>query len=635
MSLIKANVHQVGDYTLTNEGGKLVINQGTPDTVLNPVATFGTDGLEVDNKLLSGTSGSSLVGYDSGTVQDVLDGAVSKTDYVELRAYTGRAKRVYVTGLLVTAKPAGIAGVFQYDPTDTTSADNGGTIIVLADGRRFKRDFDGDFHAGWFEVDGKNQTDNTAKITKAIAATTYGGNLVFHPGTFLHTGIQINKSINIIGSGRYATKLKNTSTGDSVTFSPNVERGSFRDIAVFGDGESPYGALAYSGKGFVFADNAVIWTFERVWMRGHGDHFFYADGSGDVNNINIIDCQLEWGKKSAIHFIQNSTANQINAINVEKCNISGFEINGIEVWGQSINIKNNSIQACKNRGIVADGLISAAGLSSLRVINIEGNYFELCNNGYIHLRAVNSPYPRYLIGVNISGNYGDYGKIPGTTVDEAAVALVKVEAPDWYAFDNLQVSSFTYESNNFFSSTFPTTLGAILDGSNVLSFDSKISRTLQGGLTSWAVLHKNLGAARILDNWSNRQVLKGISACVSHTYTQEKSPSVTATTDFVFDVRNAEKGNIIYVGVPVETDSTSYTVSIIKKHRPIGSVAAYSTTTVTNIAGKSGNGLSELVGNSLNGVLTQYDDFYLVVRVSFQSAATYCYIHNPIIGYIN
>lgn len=152
MSLIKANAHQVGDYTLTNEGGKLIINQGTPDTVLNPVGTFGLNGLE----------------YDGAGINDVLDGAVSKADYVELRAYTGRAKRIYITGVLVTAKPAGIAGVFQYDTTDTTSLDDGGTIIVLADGRRFKRDFDDVVIVDWFETSGNGTGNDASAIQKAI-----------------------------------------------------------------------------------------------------------------------------------------------------------------------------------------------------------------------------------------------------------------------------------------------------------------------------------------------------------------------------------------------------------------------------------------------------------------------------------
>lgn len=72
MSLIKANAHQVGDYTLTNEGGKLVINQGTPDTVLNPVGVFGLNGLEVEGgtvqsvlDTISGPNGAASVGYMS------------------------------------------------------------------------------------------------------------------------------------------------------------------------------------------------------------------------------------------------------------------------------------------------------------------------------------------------------------------------------------------------------------------------------------------------------------------------------------------------------------------------------------------------------------------------------------------
>lgn len=125
---------------------------------------------DINTANLAASSGSSLVGYDGGTVQDVLDGAVSRTDYADLRAYTGRAKRIYITGILATVKPSGIAGVFQYDVTDTTSADNGGTIIVGADGRRWKRDFTGAANVAWFEAVGDGITQSSNQILSALAA---------------------------------------------------------------------------------------------------------------------------------------------------------------------------------------------------------------------------------------------------------------------------------------------------------------------------------------------------------------------------------------------------------------------------------------------------------------------------------
>lgn len=245
MSLIKANAHQVGDYTLTNAGGKLVVNQGTPDTVLNPVATFGLDGLEVDGKPLSGTSGSSLVGYDTGTVQDVLDGAKSLQDYAALRTYTGRAKRVYITGLLATAKPAGIAGTFQYDSTDTTSADNGGTIIVGANGRRWKRDFDGAVNIRWFgakgDWDGTNGTDDTSAIQAAInfllskkTVSNIGVGKLYGPkGNYLVNGtVTVNSVYGFVfeGDGTSATTITRTSDSGNLFSITGYGRVSFRDM---------------------------------------------------------------------------------------------------------------------------------------------------------------------------------------------------------------------------------------------------------------------------------------------------------------------------------------------------------------------------------------------------------------------
>lgn len=117
---------------------------------------------------LAATDGASLVGYDTGTVQDALDGAKSLQDYAALRAYTGRATRIYITGPLVTKKPDGIHGVFQYDQTDTTSSDNGGTVLIDSNGRRWKRDFSGEVHVKWFGAKGDGIADDAEPFQRAV-----------------------------------------------------------------------------------------------------------------------------------------------------------------------------------------------------------------------------------------------------------------------------------------------------------------------------------------------------------------------------------------------------------------------------------------------------------------------------------
>lgn len=111
---------------------------------------------------LSASSGSSMVGYDGGMVQDVLDSTKPVADYTALRAYKGRATSIRITTL-------GIAGFFRRDDSDTTSADNGGTAIVDASGRRWKRLFEGAFKVTWFGVTGDG-SDETAKLAALFAA---------------------------------------------------------------------------------------------------------------------------------------------------------------------------------------------------------------------------------------------------------------------------------------------------------------------------------------------------------------------------------------------------------------------------------------------------------------------------------
>lgn len=75
-------------------------------------------------------------------------GLIGVYNYTELRNYSGGSTRVFVSG--VNTDGDGGAGFFFLDASDTTSADNGGTILVDASGGRWKRQYSGDVSVGWF-----------------------------------------------------------------------------------------------------------------------------------------------------------------------------------------------------------------------------------------------------------------------------------------------------------------------------------------------------------------------------------------------------------------------------------------------------------------------------------------------------
>ena len=481
----------------------------------------------------------------------------------------------------------------------------------------------------------KSGTDWTSAIVAAMNATPMGGELRFPDGTYNHTGISITKPINIRGAGKYGTILKNTSlVAAAVTVNSAVERGTFRDIGIWGNGTQGYGADATSGKGVVFSNNSVVWTFDNIWMRGHGDWFFYADGNGHVNNVNIINSEFEFGKKGAIHFIQRDTSNQINAINIQNCNFSGFGENGLELWGQSITVQNCAIQACKNKGVVIDGSISPIGQSSAQSIRIDNNYFELCNYGFIFLKAVTTPFARYIFSAIVTNNYGSYAKIPSDTVDMSTVSIVEVQAPGHYSYDNNQVGGFVYEGNTF-SDGSGGLIKAILNGNDVLSYDSRIQRGNTTVLSSSIAKYIGLGRAKITDGISERHVIKGISCCVNNTYTIDKSSNITADADLIFDVKNYSKGSLVSLDIPVDTDCTDYTLEVVKKYRDPGSIASYTDYVVVVNSNKSG---SQTISNPFDGksnIMNVYKDYYLVIRVKFNAGHTKTRFHigNPVIQF--
>jgi len=59
-------------------------------------------------------------------------------------------------------------GAFRYDASDTTTADNGGTVIVDAAGNRWKRQYTGSVNAKWFGARGDGVTDDTSALQALV-----------------------------------------------------------------------------------------------------------------------------------------------------------------------------------------------------------------------------------------------------------------------------------------------------------------------------------------------------------------------------------------------------------------------------------------------------------------------------------
>ncbi|WP_322400372.1 hypothetical protein [Massilia luteola] len=110
---------------------------------------------------------------------------VSVADYAGLRAYNGNKKVAYVTGYLGTAAPQGIVGHFQRDDTDKASADNGGTIIVAANGVRWKRAASGPVIPQYWGAKGDGSDDYIP--LNAMYATGLPWSLPYTPTGYGHS----------------------------------------------------------------------------------------------------------------------------------------------------------------------------------------------------------------------------------------------------------------------------------------------------------------------------------------------------------------------------------------------------------------------------------------------------------------
>lgn len=162
-----------------------------------------------------------------------LNDALQLPDYNALRAYGGPRKSVYVTG-------PGIAGVFARDDADNANVDNGGTVIVAANGKRWKRLHNGVASTQWFgmvaDSNGTSGTDNTPMFAAMLADASIH-TIIAAPGKYWFSKFAgdtvkfiVNRPLSIdwAGAQLFTGETSVTSEWSSTAFIRVLDVGQFR-----------------------------------------------------------------------------------------------------------------------------------------------------------------------------------------------------------------------------------------------------------------------------------------------------------------------------------------------------------------------------------------------------------------------
>jgi hypothetical protein len=242
-------------------------------------------------------------GHTARTISGValLDGArvqAPVADYPALRAYAGGATSVFV-------RASGIAGTFVRDDADTTSADNGGTIIVAANGKRWKRVFDGAVDIRWFgAVDGG--ADSTSAVVAAFSAhdVVHAAAGVWNVSTF---SVGAGKTLLTDGLETVFQQIAGQAVGTRV-------------IRVTGSNAS-IGSLTIRG-------NIATDTDEQ----NHGI-FIQANAiDGDISNVSIGDVHGQDIRGDVVYIGQaNGGANALKNIHVGNVSFDNVYRNGVSI----------------------------------------------------------------------------------------------------------------------------------------------------------------------------------------------------------------------------------------------------------------------------------------------------------------
>ncbi|EOG9683939.1 hypothetical protein ACLMOT_004459 [Enterobacter hormaechei] len=309
---------------------------------------------------------------------------VGGATFTQIRAYTGSADEIKCLGR--ASKRDGGEGWFFLDSTDTTSADDDGTVLVDASNRRWKRAFDGSKKAAWFGV--KDGVDAASALQ---AAVNTGGkievkdgqypvsariNVDTTGGTFPSLGRK-SKRFDLIGTSPHETTfnpagnfLRYIGNDQSVPGQGQLSWMQFKNFCVFGTASgNPV------GTGLDIRD-CIGTNIDTVIIRRMDVGFSLSGAiSGQMNNCGIdrnrVGLYLEQGNLSPI--------NNVNFIGDKFTSNYEFAIKG--TIGTRVTFEQGSVESSgwgldESGGTNLTGGVDLGIWEPMGVLTFKDYYFE-------------------------------------------------------------------------------------------------------------------------------------------------------------------------------------------------------------------------------------------------------------------
>ena len=279
------------------------------------------------------------------------DGAslIGSMSYAQLRAYSGPNTTVNVWG--ISSAFDGAAGTFKVKSTDTTSTDNGGTILVDALGRRWYRVFSGEVYVNWFGANGDGVTDDTAAFQSALNSLVGLGGAAKYTGRhFIAGNLSIPNGVCLLGKTFY--NAGNTgyinalaTSGSSILLNSSATITLGNNSGIMGALLQRHGLNWYETSAINFAGTAItgvgndcyvvgsfIAGFNQAFISNGAERVKLSDVYGDcVNGINI---QTSYDKSyvTSCHFWPFVTQQSGLPASAQNRSGTAFEFGGVSSY---------------------------------------------------------------------------------------------------------------------------------------------------------------------------------------------------------------------------------------------------------------------------------------------------------------